>query len=332
MWGFFWLGGAAAHCVGTIKIADIGRYNMDDNSGVTSYDIPDANIIMHKAWNNVDLSYDVALVKLPKPHPNAEIIELNTEADTPYKGSILTAIGWGRMEENGEGSKIMQEAQLTYVEPDSCLKKFGGQYIDDSMLCAFEAGKDSCQGDSGGPLVTMDPETGDEVLVGVVSWGVGCASAYPGVYARVSKVIDWINTNVCGTNGLSPADCKGGVIKQLAGKTATTASTGTQTAANPSSTGTGGSTTRSSGGSTTTASSTAKQTGSTGKTVGSTTSTGKTTTTVDATCKDRASFKSVGAEKNKVRNCQWVKNSLATRCQWYKEMCPQTCKLDRCAA
>ena len=318
---------AAAHCVGTIKIADIGRYDMDDNAGVASYNIPDANILIHKEWNNVDLSYDVALVKLPKPHPNAEVIELNTETDTPYKGSILTAIGWGRTEEDGKGSKIMQEAQLTYVEPASCLKKFGGHYIDDTMLCAFEQGKDSCQGDSGGPLVTMDPATGDEILVGVVSWGVGCASAYPGVYARVTKVIDWINTNVCGTKGLSTRDCTGGVINQLAGKMTTAANTEAKTTGKPTSTSTGTSTTRSSGSTT----SSTKTTGSTATTTGSTTSTAKTTgSTVDATCKDRASFQSIGEKKSKIRNCKWVKNSLATRCQWYGEMCPQTCNLERC--
>ena len=47
------------------------------------------------------------------------------------------------------------------------------------------------QGDSGGPLVCQ--KDGAWTLVGIVSWGSGtCSTSMPGVYARVTKLMPWV--------------------------------------------------------------------------------------------------------------------------------------------
>lgn len=53
------------------------------------------------------------------------------------------------------------------------------------------------QGDSGGPFVAEDclSKTSRYRLLGVVSWGTGCAMAKkPGVYTKVSRFLPWIST------------------------------------------------------------------------------------------------------------------------------------------
>ena len=62
-------------------------------------------------------------------------------------------------------------------------------------MCAYKEASDSCAGDSGGPLVVK--ENGRWTIVGVVSYGVGCARrGYAGVYARVTSYLDWINHHI----------------------------------------------------------------------------------------------------------------------------------------
>jgi serine protease 7 (enterokinase)/suppressor of tumorigenicity protein 14 len=38
-------------------------------------------------------------------------------------------------------------------------------------------------------------KSGRWTVVGLVTWGVGCASHVPGVYARVSEFQSWIDAN-----------------------------------------------------------------------------------------------------------------------------------------
>lgn len=76
------------------------------------------------------------------------------------------------------------------IKQEACAAAYENfQQLTERMLCAGipKGGKDSCQGDSGGPLMVKNQ------LIGVVSWGKGCARPnYPGVYARLTVLKDWI--------------------------------------------------------------------------------------------------------------------------------------------
>jgi secreted trypsin-like serine protease len=156
---------------------------------------------------------DFALIELKDPidfvaQPNLKAIDLADEAFVAAgginEGVIVTAFGWGSTLENGRGAALLRQVNLPIVSreranaPDS----YAGA-INDSMVVAGydEGGRDACQGDSGGPLVATDKTTGKSRLIGVVSFGDGCARPkFYGVYSNVASAHEWIVKTINGNH------------------------------------------------------------------------------------------------------------------------------------
>ncbi|XP_037932390.1 trypsin alpha-3-like [Teleopsis dalmanni] len=96
--------------------------------------------------------------------------------------------GWGKTENDVLPRSLLLTNVSTFSR-ETCVSSYGNNIIS-GMFCAgiMAGGTDSCQGDSGGPLVYKN------TLIGVVSWGNGCALRnFPGVYADVNYYRKWIN-------------------------------------------------------------------------------------------------------------------------------------------
>ncbi|XP_062858491.1 plasminogen [Trichomycterus rosablanca] len=141
---------------------------------------------------------DIALLKLDRP---VTINDKVLTACLPEKDFIVPSgtecyvTGWGDTQGTG-GDGILKETGFPVIDNKICNRPaYLNNRVKDHEMCAgnIEGGSDSCQGDSGGPLVCFAQKS--FVLQGVTSWGLGCANAMkPGVYARVSKFIDWIES------------------------------------------------------------------------------------------------------------------------------------------
>jgi secreted trypsin-like serine protease len=98
--------------------------------------------------------------------------------------------GWGSTSEGGEISETLKEALVPVIDDDTCAQPaINGSvgFSAETMFCAghLAGGTDSCQGDSGGPL-QAPIDGGGFRLIGIVSWGIGCARPNkPGVYTRI---------------------------------------------------------------------------------------------------------------------------------------------------
>ena len=116
--------------------------------------------------------------------------------------------GWGKTKATGrdngpraidntvnKGSAVLQVLTPIYVMDKArcaALPDYVGKLSPGSVCVGGrEAGKDSCGGDSGGPLTRAQGR--EKVLVGLVSWGVGCGlKGVPGIYTETGQYLAWI--------------------------------------------------------------------------------------------------------------------------------------------
>lgn len=145
---------------------------------------------------------DVALIELDQPVNDRTSIKVNNNPTIPI-GTSLDVIGWGRLTENGALTSLLQEVQLPIVQDDKCVTLYPGKYQPTNHLCAGVEGgkKDACQGDSGGAILLNwdENDVNTQFLIGVTSWGIGCArEGKYGAWVRTSAIIPWITQNIPG--------------------------------------------------------------------------------------------------------------------------------------
>jgi len=158
-------------------------------------------------------NYDFSILELVEPidlssASNAKAACLPTLPgdDTFTSGTKFVVSGWGALT-NGGRPNVLHHVSVPWVSDNRCEQSYGNNAITPQMICAGDVNNgqiDSCQGDSGGPLTLTN--SGRTKLIGVVSFGIGCGNArYPGVYAKVSSVLGWVQTTTGNCNAAT--DC-----------------------------------------------------------------------------------------------------------------------------
>merc|ERR1719422_785295 len=191
----------AAHCTAGKQTIDIeillGEHDIKDNSFTR---VAISKITDDKKYNKDNLQYDFSILTLTKPVTFTDKIRpacLPSDVTKTYTNEMATVSGWGTTTFQGSQPSKLMEVDVKVITNAQCKTKYPLS-IGDMNICAYADGKDSCQGDSGGPLVAK--ENGRYAIVGVVSYGHKCAEkGFPGVYARVTKNMDWIKKIASGT-------------------------------------------------------------------------------------------------------------------------------------
>lgn len=204
----------AAHCLSPQKptYARLGVVKLQDNTtNDPPVDVGIQQYFVHPNYTGRPLKNDIALLQL-----NRTITEvflqpacLYTNMTDPDTETLLTIAGWGSTDPNDVStSNNLLKANVTTLLRDVCnttlaLNKTGRRSpneLQDNQLCALgrnaqnETTGDTCVGDSGGPLELVGDRR--RYIVGVTSSGKLCGSSWPGIYTRVSRYLDWIESIV----------------------------------------------------------------------------------------------------------------------------------------
>lgn len=194
----------AAHCAGPQYDVLVGSQNLRDGKGKR---IRVVKTTVHPDYHGGRYENDVAVLELAREvteiMPVHYMTNLKQEAKHLPPGTMVTTAGWGDTAKGAFAVKHpteLMEVNVPMVDREVCNRKpaYPGE-ISESEQCAgyAQGGKDSCQGDSGGPLFVKGSGPKRDAVVGVVSWGEGCAKANkPGVYSRLAVLGAWVRQQV----------------------------------------------------------------------------------------------------------------------------------------
>jgi len=220
----------AAHCIYPglsasslqIRLGEHDRYTESESDITLTVGV--SSLHRHPNYDSRTIVNDIGLVRLATKVD----ISVYTPVCLPppgkdYTGSLAVVAGWGTTGSaratpaspaRASLAQHLQElAGLEIVSDFACgqsissVPGYSSSAVTQDMLCAGgQQGKDACQGDSGGPLV-VPGSTDQFTLVGVVSWGVGCARAgIPGVYSEVARFSSWLQQIVDSNDGAEVCD------------------------------------------------------------------------------------------------------------------------------
>ncbi len=162
--------------------------------------VPVSSVAISPDYLGLSDRNDLSILTLSRPSVHAPTPVAGAGERSIWNPGVLATIaGWGDTTGNSDFSDTLQKAQVPITTDAYCADAYGendgltGGFDAETMVCAGypEGGVDTCQGDSGGPLFASGR------VVGVTSWGNGCAEAgFPGVYARVAdtKLRTWVES------------------------------------------------------------------------------------------------------------------------------------------
>ncbi|KAF5286567.1 hypothetical protein FQA39_LY16250 [Lamprigera yunnana] len=147
--------------------------------------------IFNQGYNPTTLKNNIALIQTFDRILNTwgtAVVPINLAS--VLLGQVGYISGWGQVNlSSSVYSTKLKYIRATVIAINYCKQLLPQYIIDDTMLCTLDIGQGNCHGDNGNPLVS------NNVLIGLVSWGIPCAVGKPDVLTNIVSFSSWIILN-----------------------------------------------------------------------------------------------------------------------------------------
>lgn len=156
-----------------------------------SHALPVISVTVDPLYSELTQAHDLALLRIAGTPADSTVIPFAPAGIALPDSSTARLAGWGDLLPGGPAPTSAQSGTITLNASTVCAEAYPGLFDSETMLCGSGRSAtgivDACRGDSGGPLVSSFG--GSTRLVGIVSWGRGCASGRPGIYTRIATTL-----------------------------------------------------------------------------------------------------------------------------------------------
>lgn len=173
----------------------------DGLAGLSGANSPAISIIAYPGYNERTSRGDLALIKVNDVFGQA-FTDLATDSEiagSETTFSTATAVGFGRVSQNGQTSSVGLEVPLTLWSQSECQRQwsYGIAYFTGFICSQGRPNATVCNGDSGGPLFVN--VNGQRKLAGILSFGsaAGCGINFT-VHTRVNSYLDFLQQYALG--------------------------------------------------------------------------------------------------------------------------------------
>ena len=166
------------------------------------------SVKIHPRYDNDTINNDIAIIYLHEDISKHNINQIYLPTPELYnyiykKNRECVIMGYGKDNFNGNLTNKLQCSLINIMNINQT--RLPPSWVNQNMVIAGDYNdlndptdnEDSCQGDSGGPMFGNYGKNRTPILIGIVSWGVGCAwDGFPGVYTKVGNYVKWVYKNI----------------------------------------------------------------------------------------------------------------------------------------